>query len=73
MKLTIDRNKKEIQVEEEVTLGSLVEELEDIFPNGQWADYKLVKKQCVEWVPIWDNPFYPKTELLQRLAEIVDR
>jgi hypothetical protein len=41
MKLTIDKEKKEIQVEGDITLGDLVVELEEMFPDGKWAEYRL--------------------------------
>lgn len=41
MRLQIDREKKVIRVEENVNIGKLLFELQELFPNGEWQHYEL--------------------------------
>jgi len=33
------------------TIGEIVEELEELFPNGRWADFEIVDSTCYCYSP----------------------
>jgi hypothetical protein len=49
MKLQLDTTNKTILIDQEVTFGDLLDTLEEILPNGRWAEYKLIPNQTLHW------------------------
>lgn len=49
MKITIDNQKKTIQVEEDVNVFELVNELKYMLPNGEWKKFTFVVKNVLEF------------------------
>lgn len=62
MRITIDTTNKTIEIHEDTKLSRLVEELNTIFPNGTYLEYKLVvttQQQDLTTCPCQSfNPYY---------------
>lgn len=65
MKVTIDTEKKTIELLEEVSFGKLYQFLESLFPGGEWKEYELKRTVRVkvekEYYPTYPftTPFIP--------------
>lgn len=63
MKLQLDTTNKTILIDQEVTFGDLLDTLEDLLPNGKWAEYKLIPSQQLTWTtyPMYTPVIQPLT------------
>lgn len=43
MKISIDIASKEISISQDILVGEFVWQLQQIFPDGAWKDYKIVQ------------------------------
>lgn len=60
MKIQLDTTNKLIKVEEQVSLGELIETLKSLFPDGEWTQYNIVPYVNYSPYPIWVEPYtYP--------------
>lgn len=69
MKIQLDTELKTIKLEDATAMGTLVDFLEKILPNGEWKTYKLETYTVISnwtypivyrdhdwWYPNWDKP-----------------
>lgn len=49
MKIQLDTKNKTISIDENVNLGDFLELLEELLPNGKWADFTLIAQTVINW------------------------
>jgi hypothetical protein len=67
MKIQIDTENFEIKLDEDtVLLSELITVLDNLFPNGEWKDYKLRQEKIINWTnpiiinePLKVEPYQP--------------
>lgn len=61
MKLQIDTSAKTIKLEESIKLDTLINALNEMFPNNGWREFTLLTNITIEWknIPIIIQPSYP--------------
>ncbi len=67
MKLKIDTFNKTIQIEESVNLKELFDDLELMFPNGEWKKYTLTEYLFNEFM-VWKDPIRFDKEITQPIT-----
>lgn len=62
MKIKLDTEKKILSIEEQVNMGSLIDMLENLLPNGLWREFKIETNPINNWtnpIIIKEYPVYP--------------